>query len=359
MKSPLYFDTHTSYHPFKDSVEILKRAPAAEYRNRYFSQTLKNLNSIENDIKELFGGADYQLLFKQELDSIDELLVFLHYSQQVFITGKINIHLFSNRSGSSIWNRYEPFGVKTDTISPNEKGLVTPEILNRHLLPRSSLVSIPWADPITGIIQPVEALAKVCKEKGVFFHTDITHMVGKKYFTLADIGADYVTFDSMGFYGASPLCALFFPKEINVAKTSFIRPVADMLSLKSTLLSVGERIDDLHLEGARLSKLLEKKLMQQIPGIKNLFKDVETLPNVSCLEFPHVQKETLLYYLSLEQVYPSIMENEITSFYRSNRALSFTVPYFYEEKDILEAAARIAHAYQMALGISRGLGSES
>jgi cysteine desulfurase len=42
-----------------------------------------------------------------------------------------------------------------------------------------ALVSVQWANNETGVVQPVHEIAAICRERGVWFHTDATQWVGK------------------------------------------------------------------------------------------------------------------------------------------------------------------------------------
>src|SRR5450631_1490474 len=66
------------------------------------------------------------------------------------------------------------------TILPvDERGLVDPDELARALRDDTTLVSIMTANNETGVLQPMEELARVCQERGVLLHSDMVQSFGK------------------------------------------------------------------------------------------------------------------------------------------------------------------------------------
>ena len=51
-----------------------------------------------------------------------------------------------------------------------------------------------WAEEFTGVIHPVQALARICVEKEIFLYVDGSESAGKIYFRFQDMGVDMLTF---------------------------------------------------------------------------------------------------------------------------------------------------------------------
>ena len=54
-------------------------------------------------------------------------------------------------------------------------GLVDPEAIAAAIAPDTILVSIQHANQEIGTVQDIEAIAAICREREVLFHTDATH----------------------------------------------------------------------------------------------------------------------------------------------------------------------------------------
>ncbi len=70
-------------------------------------------------------------------------------------------------------------GLEVTYLAPDRTGVVTPEALAAALRPHTRLVSIMLANNETGAIQPLPALARVAKKRGILVHTDAVQAVGK------------------------------------------------------------------------------------------------------------------------------------------------------------------------------------
>jgi cysteine desulfurase len=66
-----------------------------------------------------------------------------------------------------------------------------------------------YANNETGVIFPIEEIAKVCREKNVFFHTDATQAVGKLPINLRNTPIDLLSLSAHKLYGAKGIGALY------------------------------------------------------------------------------------------------------------------------------------------------------
>ncbi len=88
-------------------------------------------------------------------------------------------------------------------------GLIDPEGLRAAIRPDTILVSVMWANNETGVIQPMEAIGKVCAEKGVLLMSDATQAVGKIPVDPKATGVHLLAFTAHKIYGPKGIGALF------------------------------------------------------------------------------------------------------------------------------------------------------
>jgi cysteine desulfurase len=97
------------------------------------------------------------------------------------------------------------------TILPvDSQGLIAPDALAKAIRPDTTLVSLMAANNEIGTIQPVAELGKICRERGVLFHTDAVQWFGKEPFESIDqFNADLVSICAHKFHGPKGAGALF------------------------------------------------------------------------------------------------------------------------------------------------------
>jgi cysteine desulfurase len=101
-------------------------------------------------------------------------------------------------------------GFSVTFLPVNAEGLVSVESLVAAIRPDTILVTVMAANNETGAIQPVAELGKICRERGVVFHTDAVQCFGKEPFTgIEQFNADLVSVCAHKFHGPKGAGALF------------------------------------------------------------------------------------------------------------------------------------------------------
>ncbi|HUS35335.1 MAG TPA: cysteine desulfurase family protein [Verrucomicrobiae bacterium] len=84
----------------------------------------------------------------------------------------------------------------------NSEGLVNPADVRSAITKETTLLSVMAANNETGAIQPVADIGRLCRERGVLFHTDASQWFGKEPFdNIAQFEADLVTICAHKFHG--------------------------------------------------------------------------------------------------------------------------------------------------------------
>jgi cysteine desulfurase len=64
-------------------------------------------------------------------------------------------------------------------LKPDARGLVDPADVEAALTARTVLVSVMHANNETGVVQPVGEIGRLCRRRGVLFHSDAAQSLGK------------------------------------------------------------------------------------------------------------------------------------------------------------------------------------
>ena len=103
----------------------------------------------------------------------------------------------------------EKQGYSISYLPVDENGIVRVELLESLLTERTILVTIMHANNETGTIQPLEQIAKICREHNILFHTDASQSVGKIPTKPAELGVDFLTIAGHKLYAPKGTGALY------------------------------------------------------------------------------------------------------------------------------------------------------
>jgi cysteine desulfurase len=229
--------------------------------------------------------------------------------------------------------RLQEMGCVFQMVPPCPQGYVTLRSVIEMLTPRTAMLSLSAANGLTGVVQPLSEISALCQDRGILFHVDATHILGKSSFSFHDSGADLMSFN-----GPSPgMGALLVRAGFEVSP--FILGGKEQGQMRGGALNVTfllefakwakeerSRSDYYGLEIARLRQLFEEKICLGIPGTKVLFQEEMRAPHITSLSFPGIESESLCFALTQKGLHATFGGNTLQHLVHILKACSVPAP---------------------------------
>lgn len=100
-------------------------------------------------------------------------------------------------------------GVETTFVAPQPSGLIDPKDIQSAIRPNTRLISVMLANNETGVLQPVEEIAEICRSAGSFFHIDAVQGAGKIPFDVRRFGCHLLSISAHKMHGPKGVGAMF------------------------------------------------------------------------------------------------------------------------------------------------------
>jgi len=204
----------------------------------------------------------------------------------------------------------ETQGFEVTRIKVDEYGLVSPEDVKKAIKKETILVSIIHASNEIGTIQPIEEIGRICKERGVYFHTDAVQSFGKIPIDVNKMNIDLLTASSHKMYGPKGAACLFVREGVKIEP--ILHGGGHEFGLRSSTVNVAAIVGfakaceickkEMKKEAERLTKLRDKLIkgvLEKIPGSRLNGHPKMRLPNNANFSFKGVEGEAIVIQLDL------------------------------------------------------------
>lgn len=204
------------------------------------------------------------------------------------------------------------------TVLPVDSGgVIDPDDVRRAIRPDTALISVMLVNNEVGTIQPVQEIAAIAREHGVWMHTDAVQAVGLFDVDMAGLGVDLLALSGHKVYGPKGVGALVVREGVPLAPILFGGPqegqrragtenVPGIVGLGAAMALASTRRAG---EMARLNRLraaLVEGLLAAIPGAVCNGPPGGCAPHIVSMSFPGTDAEMMLFRLNVEGIAASM-----------------------------------------------------
>jgi len=211
---------------------------------------------------------------------------------------------------SSRWLQRQ--GFKVDELDVDKDGFVDINQLKKLINKSTVLVSVIHGNNEIGTVQDIETIGKICRENGVYFHTDASQSLGKVEIDVEKMNIDLLTASSHKIYGPKGAAILYVKKGVIIEPIihggGHEKGLRSSTSNVPAIVGMGKAIEILQKEGKKennrlekLRDLLIKEILENIKGT-HLNGPINRLSNNANISFPSIEGESLLMELDFEGV---------------------------------------------------------
>jgi cysteine desulfurase len=207
----------------------------------------------------------------------------------------------------------ERHGFRVTYLPVDEYGVVSPEDVAQAITDQTILASVMLANNEVGTIQPIADIARVCRRRGVAFHTDAVQAVGKLPVDVKALGVDLLSLSAHKFYGPKGVGAQYMRKGVRVdpllhgghQEWGHRAATENVAGIVGAAKALELRLGEMEAEAERLTALRERLYEGIVSQIDHVYLNghpTERLPGTLSLCFHYIEGEAIIMGLDLEGV---------------------------------------------------------
>jgi len=314
MKLPIYMDNHATT-PMDPRVfqamtpYFTEHFGNAASRNHSFGWRAEEaVEKARKQIADLIGATSKEIIFTSGATESDNLAIKGVAEMYAEKGNHIITVVTEHKAVLDTCKHFEKRGCRVTYLPVLESGLIDLDMLREAITDQTILVSVMWANNEIGVIQPMAEIGRICRERGVLFHSDAVQAIGKVPVDVIRDNVDILSITAHKLYGPKGVGALYVRrKNPRVQLTAQMDGGGHERGMRSGTLNVpgiaglGEACEiagrEMEQEAARLKRLRDKLAGRFTAELAEVYINgsmESRLPGNLNISFAYVEGESLL-----------------------------------------------------------------
>ncbi len=215
MKTPLYLDNHATTRMDPRVLDAMlpyftERFGNSASRNHEFGWAAEQaVDKARKQIGDLIGATGREIVITSGATESDNLAIKGVAEMYAEKGNHIITAATEHKAVLDTCKKLEKHGYRVTYLPVLADGLVDLDMLREAITDKTILVSIMYANNEIGVVQPVAEIGKICRERGVLFHSDAVQAIGKIPVNVDTDNIDILSITAHKLYGPKGVGALY------------------------------------------------------------------------------------------------------------------------------------------------------
>ena len=207
----------------------------------------------------------------------------------------------------------EEQGFKVTYLKVSKEGLVDIEDVKKAITDKTILISVMHANNEIGVIQPIEDIGKIAKDKEIYFHSDAVQTFGHLPVNVDKLNIDLLSISAHKLYGPKGVGALYIRKGTRIAsfmhggdqergRRASTHNVSGIVGLAKAVELARDKIDDEKKILTMLRDKLIKGILEKIDHSRLNGHPTKRLSNNVNVSIEYIEGESMILNLDMEGI---------------------------------------------------------
>src|SRR5207253_3040125 len=185
MKFPIFMDNHSTTPMDPRVLEAMlpyftgKFGNAASRNHQFGWEAEAAVETAREQIAKLIGATAKAMIFTRGATESNNLAIKGVAEMYKEKGNHIITAVTEHKAVLDTCKRLEKYGTRVTYLPVGADGLISLDALKAAITDKTILVTIMAANNEIGVLQPIDEIGAICKERGVLFHSDAVQAVGK------------------------------------------------------------------------------------------------------------------------------------------------------------------------------------